>query len=110
MINIRNDLPRKLTITMWDFSWYTMTMPGEPYSDLSARFKEAVERGYNTIRICAMPFMLIDSVIFTICSQNPYFVHMFLFLTHRKISTIAIRINIIDMKSLPNDLIMYLLS
>ncbi|GAK40792.1 cellulase-like family protein [Paenibacillus urinalis] len=61
MINIRNDLPRKLTITMWDFSWYTMTMPGEPYSDLSARFKEAVERGYNTIRICAMPFMLFTS-------------------------------------------------
>ncbi|MCM3782379.1 hypothetical protein M3231_05300 [Neobacillus mesonae] len=51
-------LPRKLTITMWDFSWYTMTLPGEPYSDLGARFKEAVERGYNTIRICAMPFML----------------------------------------------------
>lgn len=53
-----NRLPRKLTITMWDFSWYTMTLPGEPYSDLGARFKEAVERGYNTIRICAMPFML----------------------------------------------------
>lgn len=51
-------LPRKLTITMWDFSWYTMTLPGEPYSDLEARFKEAVERGYNTIRICAMPFLL----------------------------------------------------
>lgn len=51
-------LPRKLTITMWDFSWYTMTLPGEPYHDLAARFAEAVERGYNTIRICAMPFML----------------------------------------------------
>lgn len=51
-------LPRKLTITMWDFSWYTMTLPGEPYHDLAARFKEAVERGYNTIRICAMPYML----------------------------------------------------
>lgn len=51
-------LPRKLTITMWDFSWYTMTLPGEPYHDLGARFQEAVERGYNTIRICAMPYML----------------------------------------------------
>ncbi|WP_019913168.1 cellulase-like family protein [Paenibacillus sp. HW567] len=51
-------LPRKLTITMWDFSWYTMTLPGEPYHDLASRFKEAVERGYNTVRICAMPFML----------------------------------------------------
>lgn len=43
---------------MWDFSWYTLTLSGEPYHDLSARFREAVERGYNTIRICAMPFML----------------------------------------------------
>lgn len=58
MNSIMNKLPRKLTITMWDFSWYTMTLPGEPYHDLGARFQEAVERGYNTIRICAMPFML----------------------------------------------------
>lgn len=58
MSDFHSRLPRKLTITMWDFSWYTMTMPGEPYSDLKARFQEAVERGYNTVRICAMPFML----------------------------------------------------
>ncbi|MEK4058864.1 MULTISPECIES: cellulase-like family protein [Paenibacillus] len=58
MNSVHNNLPRKLTITMWDFSWYTMTLPGEPYSDLAARFKEAVDRGYNTIRICAMPFLL----------------------------------------------------
>ncbi|MFD0670985.1 cellulase-like family protein [Cohnella sp. GCM10027633] len=53
-------LPRKLTITMWDFSWYTMTQPGEPYEygELANRFAEAVERGYNTIRICAMPYLL----------------------------------------------------
>ncbi|MGG4500424.1 cellulase-like family protein [Paenibacillus polymyxa] len=58
MSNLMRNVPRKLTITMWDFSWYTMTQEGEPYSDLAARFQEAVERGYNTIRICAMPFML----------------------------------------------------
>lgn len=58
MEELLRNLPRKLTITMWDFSWYTMTLPGEPYNDLAARFKEAVDRGYNTIRICAMPFML----------------------------------------------------
>lgn len=58
---IPNHLPQRLTITMWDFSWYTMTMPGEPYHDLQARFTEAVERGYNTIRICAMPFLLFTS-------------------------------------------------
>ncbi|MBB6636138.1 cellulase-like family protein [Cohnella thailandensis] len=55
---IPDSLPRKLTITMWDFSWYTMTLPGEPYHDLGARFREAIDRGYNTIRICAMPYML----------------------------------------------------
>ncbi|ASA19844.1 cellulase-like family protein [Paenibacillus donghaensis] len=58
MNELMKSLPRKLTITMWDFSWYTMTLPGEPYNDLAARFKEAVDRGYNTIRICAMPYML----------------------------------------------------
>jgi len=58
MSELMKSLPRKLTITMWDFSWYTMTLPGEPYSDLAASFKEAVDRGYNTIRICAMPYML----------------------------------------------------
>ncbi|EHS57536.1 cellulase-like family protein [Paenibacillus sp. Aloe-11] len=58
MSDLMENLPRKLTITMWDFSWYTMTLPGEPYYDLAARFQEAVDRGYNTIRICAMPFML----------------------------------------------------
>ncbi|MBB3108144.1 hypothetical protein FHS18_000172 [Paenibacillus phyllosphaerae] len=58
---IPQHLPRKLTISLWDFSWYTMTMPGEPYSDLGARFVELVERGYNTIRICAMPFFLFDA-------------------------------------------------
>lgn len=51
-------LPRKLTLTMWDFSWYTMTLPDEPYHDLAARCKEAADRGYNSIRICAMPFLL----------------------------------------------------
>jgi len=53
-------LPAKLTITLWDFSWYTMSMPGEPFHDLAKCFDEAVERGYNTVRICAMPFLLFD--------------------------------------------------
>jgi len=58
---IPQHLPRKLTISLWDFSWYTMTMPGEPYHDLEARFDELVERGFNTIRICAMPYFLFDA-------------------------------------------------
>lgn len=54
-------LPRRLTITLWDFSWYTRTGPGEPFEDLDRAFAEAAERGYNAIRICAMPFLLFRS-------------------------------------------------
>jgi len=51
-------LPARLTISLWDFTWYTQTMPGEPFDDLDRAFSEAVERGYNTVRICAMPYLL----------------------------------------------------
>ncbi len=50
--------PPRLSISLWDFSWYTQTMPGEPFHDLAAAFAEAVERGYNTVRICAAPLLL----------------------------------------------------
>ncbi|HEY8721077.1 cellulase-like family protein [Pengzhenrongella sp.] len=53
--------PSALTITLWDFSWYVRTGPGEPFEDLDAAFAQAVERGYNTVRICAMPFLLFGS-------------------------------------------------
>ena len=51
-------LPPRLTITLWDFTWYTRSTQGEPFHDLDAAFAEAVERGYNTVRICAMPYLL----------------------------------------------------
>jgi hypothetical protein len=54
-------LPESLTITLWDFSWYVRTGPGEPFEDLDRAFTEAVERGYNTVRICAMPYLLFGS-------------------------------------------------
>src|SRR5437870_3250185 len=55
---IPKHLPERLTITLWDFSWYTQAGPGEPFHDLDNAFAEATERGYNTVRICAMPFLL----------------------------------------------------
>ena len=58
-------LPRKLTLTLWDFSWYVRTGPGEPFEDLDRAAAEAVARGYNTVRICAMPFLLFGSGIDT---------------------------------------------
>jgi hypothetical protein len=51
----------RLTITLWDFTWYTRTGPGEPFEDLDSAFRQAVARGYNTVRICAMPFLLFGS-------------------------------------------------
>jgi hypothetical protein len=57
-VTIPAHLPRRLTTTLWDFSWYTQTAPGEPYHDLDQVFAESVERGYNTIRICAAPILL----------------------------------------------------
>jgi len=50
-------LPGRLTITLWDFSWYTRAGVGEPFEDLDAAFAEAVDRGYNTVRICAAPLL-----------------------------------------------------
>ncbi|QHC67884.1 hypothetical protein GSU68_15795 [Rathayibacter sp. VKM Ac-2759] len=58
-------IPDQLTITLWDFSWYVRTGPGEPFEDLDAAFAGATERGYNTIRICAMPFLLFGTDIDT---------------------------------------------
>ncbi|MGN9906556.1 cellulase-like family protein [Phytohabitans sp. LJ34] len=51
----------RLTITLWDFTWYTRTGPGEPFEDLDEAFRQAAERGYNAIRICAMPLLLFGS-------------------------------------------------
>jgi hypothetical protein len=54
-------LPERLTITLWDFSWYVRTGQGEPFEDLDRVFAEAVDRGYNTVRVCAMPYLLFGS-------------------------------------------------
>lgn len=50
--------PRRLTICLWDFSWYTRAAPGESFHDLDTAFEETVSRGFTTVRICAMPFLL----------------------------------------------------
>ncbi|MGN6125132.1 MAG: cellulase-like family protein [Humibacter sp.] len=60
-VQVSADLPDRLTITLWDFSWYVRSGAGEPFEDLDRAAAEAVERGYNTIRICAMPFLLFGS-------------------------------------------------
>ncbi len=57
--------PARLAISLWDFSWYVRTGPGEPFADLDAAFARAVDLGYNAVRICAMPFLLFRSGIDT---------------------------------------------
>ena len=52
------ELPRRLTVCLWDFTWFTQTRPGEPFHDLDAALRQTVERGYNTVRICAAPLLL----------------------------------------------------
>ncbi|HSO70424.1 MAG TPA: cellulase-like family protein [Arachnia sp.] len=54
-------LPDRLTICLWDFSWYVRSGAGEPFEHLDAAAKATAERGYNTVRICAMPFLLFGS-------------------------------------------------
>lgn len=64
-MHVPGHLPAKLTVCLWDFTWYTRTGPGEPFEDLDAAFTQAVERGYNTVRICAMPYLLFGSGVDT---------------------------------------------
>jgi hypothetical protein len=39
----------------WTFSWYTYAGHGEPYADLGETMRQTRERGFDTLRICAMP-------------------------------------------------------
>ncbi|WP_218132601.1 cellulase-like family protein [Paramicrobacterium humi] len=60
-VPVGSHLPDRLTICLWDFSWYVRSGEGEPFEDLDAAAAQTVERGYNTVRVCAMPFLLFGS-------------------------------------------------
>ncbi len=64
-VAVPDHLTDPLTISLWDFSWYTRAAEGEPFGDLDQAFAEAVARGYNCVRICAAPFLLFGSGIDT---------------------------------------------
>lgn len=57
-VGVPEHLPDRLTICLWDFSWYTRAGVGEPYADLDAALDETAARGHTTIRICAAPLLL----------------------------------------------------
>jgi hypothetical protein len=47
--------PRRLTMVMWDHTFLTRHVPGESFADYDRVLDEAIERGYNTIRIDPAP-------------------------------------------------------
>jgi hypothetical protein len=55
---VPSHLPDRLGVCLWDFSWLTQAGPGEPYENLDLAMAQTVERGYNTVRICAAPLLL----------------------------------------------------
>ena len=54
--DMRNDLkPRRLTIAMWDVAFALRHGPNGSFADYDRVLDDAVERGYNTLRIDPMP-------------------------------------------------------
>ena len=51
--------PRRLTILMWDQSYLFRHAPGESFENYDRVLDEAIERGYNTLRLDPLP-QLID--------------------------------------------------
>ena len=47
--------PRRLTTVMWDHTFLTRHVPGESFDDYDRALDEAMERGYNTLRLDPMP-------------------------------------------------------
>lgn len=59
--DMREDLvPRRLTIAMWDYSWINGHYPEGPFEDFDKVTDELLERGFNTVRIDALPFVIHD--------------------------------------------------
>ena len=47
--------PRRLTTVMWDHAFLTRHVPGDSFEDYDRVLDEAVERGYNTLRLDPLP-------------------------------------------------------
>jgi Sugar-binding cellulase-like len=54
------DKGKRLSISMWDFSWLMAHGPGGAYADLERRVAEAAERGYNTLRVDCFPSRILE--------------------------------------------------
>jgi hypothetical protein len=63
-------LPDRLTVCLWDFSWYTRAGAGEPYEDIDLVMRDTAARGYNTVRICAAPLLLFGDLGLDALAEN----------------------------------------
>ena len=50
--------PRRMTVLMWDWAFLTRHMKGDSFEDYDRVLNEAVERGYNTLRLDPIPQMI----------------------------------------------------
>ena len=50
--------PKRLSIAMWDYSWLHCHYPSATYADYDRVTDELLERGFNTVRIDAMPWVI----------------------------------------------------
>jgi hypothetical protein len=51
-------VPPRLTIAMWDFSWWYQHHPGGYYENFALVMDQLIERGFNTVRIDAFPLVI----------------------------------------------------
>jgi len=63
-------MPKRLTMLMWDYAFLTRHMKGDSFEDYDKVLDEALERGYNTIRIDPMPHVIDLSQPEKICSRG----------------------------------------
>jgi len=47
-----------MTVIMWDFAFLTRHVKGDSFENYDKVLDEAIERGYNTIRIDPMPHVI----------------------------------------------------
>ena len=50
--------PRRLTLAMWDQAFLLRHIPGGSFEDFDRVLEEAIERGYNTLRLDPLPQLL----------------------------------------------------
>ncbi len=61
--------PKRLTMVMWDYAFLTRHVKGDSFEDYDKVLDEAMERGYNTLRIDPMPHVIDLTKPEIVCSR-----------------------------------------